>query len=376
MPYGTIATCSYLVFYLNANMVTIKRLTTATEMNNNRSVSEPDNHINNDFVNMEADTVPVLGMNNETATVDEPNSMPNKKKICTWKPGSDEECIKLISTGLLGPSVHQWKLFGDSTMGRLFREIHRMDSRTQQEWKSCQCQSKSSGRCNMALDFELEKRKPWIPPDKSKGEGPIVYGLKNPHCMDCSGCSSRFVECNVSCPHFSTVSYFGVEFARDVEIQTKFANTTQENVALYLTRQQQRQAAMTTSNQRGLHDNDKSSGTVCVVNTGIHDVVLNLTVNTYVENVRWYLELLHPTVCQYIIWLYTTAPQTEDFLQKTSVLKKWNEAVPDMIAGHNELSRSSVIIDHFEASRKWPHNDNVHLNQKFYKALGTLLSRL
>jgi hypothetical protein len=79
-----------------------------------------------------------------------------------------------------------------------------------------------------------------------------------------------FVECKVSCPHFATASYFAVEFARDVEIQTQFANTTQENVALYLTRRQQ---AMATSNQRGLHDTDKSSETVCVVNTVLHDAI-------------------------------------------------------------------------------------------------------
>jgi hypothetical protein len=117
-------------------------------------------------------------------------------------------------------------------------------------------------------------------------------------------------------------------------------------------------------------------GTVCVVNTGFHDEILNLTVDTYVENVRWYLKLLHPAVCQNIIWLATTAPKTETEPQKTNITRDWNKAVAEMLTGNIEFSQSCFIIDHFEASRIWPHADNVHMNKPFYEALGSLLSTL
>jgi hypothetical protein len=259
-------------------------------------------------------------MNHEIGTALKTNNI-----TCTWRPGSNEECFNLLSG--LPPSARNWNFFGDSTMMRLYRTVQPVNYGHPQLWKRCGCKSKTTTRCDMASKFGFEKREPWIRPNKSKGEGPTMFGLHNPHCHDCANCTSEFVECRVACPQLVTVSYFSVEFARDVEIQSQVANTTQEHVALYLKRRQQ----------------VMGGGTVCVVNAGIHDAKLGLTVDAYVENVRWYLSLLHPAVCQNIIWLATTAPRTEKQVQKTNILRKWNEAVAEMLTRHIEFSHSCLI---------------------------------
>ncbi|CAG2193881.1 unnamed protein product [Mytilus edulis] len=221
---------------------------------------------------------------------------------------------------------------GDSSMQQLFKAILR---------KKKQCKvRKRADRCNLISYLGQRKRSNWTKP--SSTEGPVFYGLKHPFCTDCSGCSSALFDCGEI-----KIEYITVEYARDVEIQSTIGNTTQEAVSLYL---------------------NSNLPNVCVVNSGIHDMVLPaLTDQHYVKNVHFYVQHLVQT-CQNVIWICTTAVRGDKiFSQNNRRIQLWNILIKEML--RNKFPRVG-LMDFFSFSNSTKaHSDNVHLTPALYKFL-------
>lgn len=253
------------------------------------------------------------------------------QRRCSWSPKNDLECMRLIRP-LMNVSSDRRSLFlGDSTVWRMWLNVPRRGSSFIR-----------TGRCDWLQSFGINRNAVWKPPPPDAG--PVLYGLEHHWCTDCSGCNSQFFT-----GAGATNSYIAVEFAKDVEMQSVFGNTTQETLIHFLKTQPK-------------HD-------VCVVNSGIHDqAIVNLTTTQYVANVRAYLNALR-TVCDLLVWVETTAPDTDDRPQKMSKTSVWNHAVNTMILRDFP---DIYIVGVEAASVHWHHTDNVHLDSIWYRTLAKL----
>jgi hypothetical protein len=240
----------------------------------------------------------------------------------------------------------------------------------------------------------------WIPP-KQSWEGPVMYGAQNPYCQDCSVCKYAMRECKVSESviglvaetamgrketsnqsssffhvHVNTTAqdtktadknnnngtnwhalmyggFLGVEFARDVELQTDQYPTTQENIAFYLDQVWNHPSLLQIWEKP-----------LCIVNTGHHDAAIpGLTTAAFVQNVKWYMHLLS-SVCQQFVWIATTVPlglsnkEGIPFPQGIKKTKEWNIAVHDMLMTDPILAPRLLFIDVYNASLSHEHSDN------------------
>jgi hypothetical protein len=228
-------------------------------------------------------------------------------------------------------------------------------------------------------------------------EGPVMYGTKHKYCQDCSGCEHTMMECkavtmddadsddnnynddsnNIARQMIllnTTITdkiqnnnnnddwhrllyggFLGVEFARDVELQTPMFNTTQENVITYI-------------DQVWNHPDllQVWEKPVCIVNTAHHDAAIpGLTTKGYLKNVQWYMHLLS-SVCHQFVWIATTAPmglykkpkQKIEYPQTIAKTKEWGEAVHDMFATDPVLAPRLLFMDVYNASISYAHIDN------------------
>jgi len=339
----------------------------------------------------------------------------------------------------------------------------------------------------------------WIMPDPSKGEGPALFGHDNPNCQDCGGCNSEYTFCdfvmdgeepsppppnpqqpsqrrrlqqhirkqhrhrrrrlqettamdhendNADECHLNSTAmrsffaghayggYFSIEYARDVEIQTRHYKTTQENVVGVFVPQHYNQNHHHQQQQQQQRDNDDTdraatmdtrlpasstmtSSTsdlfggppICVVSSGIHDMRVGVVgwnptnktgadLDMYLYNVRHYLGLLQRQ-CSHIVWILNATPVRKNDTdplyaphpQTVERVQIWNRATQDLLMEWNSISnennnnnndngsnnvvlQSLTVIDVFEASTKWPRPasyDNVHLTPAWYHALGLFL---
>jgi hypothetical protein len=246
------------------------------------------------------------------------------------------------------------------------------------------CTKRQGRRCNLNGVFGIPYRsdRQWYPPNYTLGEGPMAYGLENPYCNDCDGCNSELIVCtsltinnNRTCPEstLKTLHYGGLismEFARDVEIQSPNFGTSQENIALlFLNSTQWNQDLISSA----------FGPTACIIGTGIHDIALpNITLSRYIDNVKWYLRLLHPT-CGHIIWVANTAPAASTqhlYTQGFNRTLEWNTAVRYMLESTTDFMHKSSFVDVFNASINFPHVDNIHMSSTWYNALGSTFASL
>jgi hypothetical protein len=172
-------------------------------------------------------------------------------------------------------------------------------------------------------------------------------------CMDCSSCYSRIWFCSSQCI-YRPPSFFGIEFARDAELQTIAKNTTQEAVVDFI----QHRSNLTTGPWEH----------ICVVNTGFHDMTIpGITLLGYVMNVKWYLSLLQ-TVCDRVLWvsLNYVLPFNARWPQNNSLISEWNSAVFELASREKRFVGWLLPLDIFNITSSWQHHDFVHLNPDFY----------
>ena len=240
------------------------------------------------------------------------------------------------------------------------------------------CQQRMSTRYQLNDFLDLQYADEWKMPDPTKFEGPLKYGLLNSYCTDCSGCASNFLDCQIqqlfemdpvrqTCDRkrLTYGGYMGIEFARDVEIQTPTYSTTQENIAEYLRHSwNDPTSPLQVMKDWGLP--------ICVINTGNHDAMLpDITLEDFIKNVKWYLNI-YRYQCAHIIWLSNTAPAIDNtnYVQTQQLMVQYDNAVKDLIANTRSLRRMMSYINVFDASTKWPHADHIHMDNDWYARLG------
>jgi hypothetical protein len=150
-------------------------------------------------------------------------------------------------------------------------------------------------------------------------------------------------------------SFFGVEFARDAEMQSTLFQTTQENIAYYLNK--------TWNSHEALQIWEKPT---CIVNSGSHDIGIRaITRDLFVSNVKWYTSLLAEQ-CDTIIWIATTSPRSDDEnIQSKGATLSWNSGVQKMLEETPVLQDKSAFIDVFEPSITYEHVDNSKFLDEF-----------
>ena len=267
----------------------------------------------------------------------------------------------------------------------------------------------------------------WIYPNVSQMEGPSVSSFvqndssKFKLCLGCHHCQSNFVLCHpqeqeqeqeqstmsastASCSTNSDIpplqllhgGYFVMTFARDVLLQTPHYRTSQEALLLdYI------------ANHFNLPSIQNSFGgkPICVARAGFHDMALpGANVQQFVQNVVELIQLLLQQ-CAHVVWLQNTAPlQPHDYYhddnrtttssrrirvsyrQTVERVRQYNEAVYTSLlnynGSHGRATNSTIssnditIMDVFEASIDWPHQDNIHLNEKWNRALGKFVLKV
>jgi hypothetical protein len=173
----------------------------------------------------------------------------NKDLRCFWKLGNNMSCTNhLMDTRIAarnGDRVARWIFLGDSTIWRLFSRSPLLEHlSTEISGPPCpgySCENTKAGRCDNDQILGFHRVETWQVPNKR--EGPVVFGLENPFCLDCGGCLSQLLHCTP--PQGEAVmeecekqkpsgGYFSIEFARDVELQSRLYDTTQQNFAQYL----------------------------------------------------------------------------------------------------------------------------------------------
>eukprot|EP00624_Nannochloropsis_granulata_P001092 evm.model.NODE_14895_length_20464_cov_20.899530.3 len=198
--------------------------------------------------------------------------------------------------------------------------------------------------------YGSRRAKEWIRPNATRGEGPIAYGLHNPFCTDCGGCGSTLqaVLGKDGKEMEKSYEYISVEFARDREQQTESTKTSQETLGAYLNKTDVRE--------------------LCVIGTGLHDVILNITSQQYTSNVLEFFVIVEP-LCKQVVWLQTTATRNDlGRPQENRKLLQLNEA---MLRLCPRLGPDFLILDLWNMSLpREVHVDNVHGTPEFYRELG------
>ena len=228
--------------------------------------------------------------------------------------------------------------------------------------------TKTVKRCNQtSLYMGLTPPVRWARPNHSRMEGPFHYGLANPGCSD-----MRSWWITIACPKAGpgvTIEYLGVEFARDVAMQSTVAPTTQESTAIYL---------------RG-----RPPPSVVVFNVGLHDVVVGTSPpnvadrpwpDIYEENLRWFLSLLRPALAPGARFVHLTTTTIRD---SEDIAPQYNPAVADFNArlrrvavaeGHLVLDVTPLLVG--DGQRLY--SDRMHLRGEggaYYRAVLDLILR-
>jgi hypothetical protein len=310
--------------------------------------------------------IAVKALSNNSRKVDDFNIS------CTWVINGSSGCRNMLNGKLLidaslnsntsSPAHHQiisrrWVFIGDSTMAFLFHSFNKNITSS----NPCGCSYNKAPRCDMYDAFGLTKKKDeWNPPREGH-EGPYAHGLHNPHCQDCLNCESYLVQCQHfhPCNNGTTLSFLGIHFSRDVEMQTEEGtNTTQESIVLSL---KQQEKCLT-------------HPFICVLNTGFHDMrILPEDGELYIHNVEWYVTLLQPC-CIHLIWVQMTSVLEDgNYPQRNYIIESWNAKVHALLL-KEQFRNWTSIIDPYNASKFDSHRDNVHLSAAYYKALSNLFS--
>jgi hypothetical protein len=155
-------------------------------------------------------------------------------------------------------------------------------------------------------------------------------------------------------------------------MQSPNFGTSQENIALlFLNSTQWNQDLILSS----------FGPTACIISVGFHDMTIpNITMSRFVDNVKWYLRLLHPT-CGHFIWLANNAPAALTqhlYPQGFNRTLEWNMAVHDLLESTPDFRHKSSFVDLFNASISFPRprGDNIHMSRPWYIALGATFASL
>jgi hypothetical protein len=303
--------------------------------------------------------------------------------MCSWAEGADTECVnhlvnRIRMTTRKNSSKRQgsiswqtagsrWFFVGDSTINVMYHlTLNKTLHSTTRPCPEASCQrlfAPRNGQVWKLFDHELPNV--WRRANHTLGEGPCHRGYTNSSLQDCTTCDwdvnlcTNIEKCQGSTTQGASGGYIGVEFARDVEVQSEKYSTTQENFAHWL-----EEKWNTPSLVQAL---DRP---ICVLATGMHDQAIpNMTTPLFLKNARWYLHLMAPQ-CSHIIWLDSNTPRSNKQPQKKLQTKQWNDGILDILV--EDFPHQSSYVSVYEASKTAGHSDNIHMRRRWYLALGAM----
>mmetsp|Transcript_5581 Transcript_5581/g.11650 ORF Transcript_5581/g.11650 Transcript_5581/m.11650 type:complete len:399 (-) Transcript_5581:127-1323(-) len=271
------------------------------------------------------------------------------------EPPQNGECYKMLAPEV--KSKKAWFFFGDSQMGKYFNALDYPYIITSKK-------ETDDLRCGFLDYVHLPRSEEWVYPQYN--QGPAKFGRKNHFCSDVASAGNRRFESD-STEGSNFMELLTVDFASDVEQQTRYTNTTQETATLHVANQLQ---------LRGLTYEDS----VCVVNVGLHDQKLcesksdSHCLVIYVTNVKVYLNLLY-NVCGSIIWLSTTPVRdthNPNYPQRNDRMEIMNEKIREVLAKFD----NGYFVDVWERALGNTFVDNAHFTQDFYDNVAGLFSSL
>lgn len=268
------------------------------------------------------------------------------KRFCQYN-STLQDCYELLM-----PSLHEqpsWVFLGDSSMAKLAYYVS-----LRWPYDSLNTTSRRDACQNLNYYRLPPPSDGWVPPDPTKGEGPVGYGAEHPYCMDCQKCWNVLMNGPTEELY---VEYLVVEYARDVSLPTRVTQTTQETAAYYL---------------------NLKSPKVCVVSAGLLDAAIDppISIDVYIQNVDSYLELLART-CQSVIWIGIPAivEDPDKYPQRNCLLHEWNNAIYALVDLRGY--RNVYIMDIWEKSMNTDHVVGaLELTGKFYASLARLFVTL
>jgi hypothetical protein len=198
-----IRTSSQGVTHFNPSNVTLKSakrtlMNNMTSLNTSPIISTVHNHNLGNASAVRMDTAVA------TATTTTAAATANNV-TCVWSNTTEHDCIDLTVQQFrrhYSASQRRWLFLGDSTISHLFGLsllAPRLDARSV---PCATCTRQYAQRCNMARLINMPDSQGivWVPPNMSRGEGPVDFGLHRPYCHDCSGCNSCSHECQPKWP--------------------------------------------------------------------------------------------------------------------------------------------------------------------------------
>lgn len=294
----------------------------------------------------------------------------NRNWYCAWGQNLND-CLEMLSTHHNMNETSSWVFLGGPETASL---AYYMSLKWPSSLPSHKPEFNVTSRrspCQNLLYYGLPPRTDgWIPPDPSKGEGPVSFGLDNPYCTDCKKCWNVLLEeenpssssllpipPSAGTDSGSTsvrrrgIEYLVVEYARDVSIQTLVTKTTQETAAYYL---------------------DLQRPDVCVVSVGLWDAAIGPPIpqSVFVNNVDRYFALLQ-RVCRNVVWISIPAVVEDDSIpQSNCQLQEWNAAILSMLDRRGYLN--VYVLDIWDKSLVTDHVGYVFLHKKWYASLARL----
>ncbi len=205
--------------------------------------------------------------------------------------------------------------------------------------------------CDWMDVFNITRAGHWNVPNKVD-EGPLDVGEDSHWCTLCKNCPESEVFLDNSNQDGCIIqNYIVTEYSKDVEMQSIYANTTQETIAKYI-------------------DIKLPNHDVCVMSMGINDMKLEyMSHEKYVNNVEWVISLMLPLCTRGIIWVEMSS--SEYGAHQLKVLS-WNREVANMVANRNN-DKFSNKVRVLRVMDKLSYADDTYMEPDWYKSLNSFL---
>jgi len=205
--------------------------------------------------------------------------------------------------------------------------------------------------CDWMDIFNVARAIHWNVPNNID-EGPLDVGEDSHWCTICRNCSESEVFLQNSDQRGCVVqNYIAVDYTKDVEMQSIYANTTQETVSRYI------------DIQLPYHD-------VCIMSTGINDMKLTyMSLEKYVNNVEWFISLILPLCKRGIIWVEMSS--SDNGAQRQKALS-WNREIASMVANRNK-DKFDNKVRVLRVMDDLSYLDNTYMTLGWYERLNSFL---
>ena len=291
---------------------------------------------------------PAATVNNTKTKTEKSEKTESTLQYCPWVTSGprSSRCKELLEPHLTGKK--HWFFLGDSNMYLTYKQIRIENEKM--GWELTK--EHTTGRCNYTDYYGLEKAHEWVFPNHSRLEGPvgIGYTAPKPWCSDLHWAFNQKIE-----KDGTSLEFLVCDFARDVETPSQTTATTQESIALYLSKAYPEKAE-----------------NVCIANAGLHDMAIpgpyaDKPYLLYVGNVQEYLGLLKEQ-CHVVVWVTIVSTKGDNrYPQMNPVVRRWNRAVLAMI---QDVHPDVFVFDQFVESHEQEHVDNAHLTTEYYNQMG------